>query len=109
MEMTGISLRVLSVRQSGTLNHPRSAYDASRFHVSKIGDDLKANSIYTVAAKTFGVKVQKAIDPEVAALLDDDDDLSRFGSNVEDLEEDFVVQANLPEEGEEKNLNEEHK
>ncbi|KAF5198272.1 Low temperature viability protein, partial [Thalictrum thalictroides] len=67
------------------------AYDASRFHVSKIGDDLKANSIYTVAAKTFGVKVQKAVDPEVAALLDDDDDLSRFGSDVEDLEEDFVV------------------
>ncbi|XP_022963858.1 uncharacterized protein LOC111464046 [Cucurbita moschata] len=30
-------------------------------------------------------------DPEIAALLDDDD-LSRFGSDVEDLEEDFVVQ-----------------
>ncbi|PIA64629.1 hypothetical protein AQUCO_00100240v1 [Aquilegia coerulea] len=90
------------------------AYDASRVHVPGIGDDLKANSIYTVAAKTFGVKVQKAVDPEVAALLDDDDDLSRFGSDVEDLEEDFVVQANLPEEGEhiideEMNLNEEHK
>ncbi|XP_023542089.1 uncharacterized protein LOC111802075 isoform X2 [Cucurbita pepo subsp. pepo] len=38
-------------------------------------------------------------DPEIAALLDDDD-LSRFGSDVEDLEEDFVVQVNLCEEGE---------
>lgn len=37
------------------------------------------------------------LDPEVAALLDDSD-LSRFGSDVEDLEEDFVVNANLPDE-----------
>lgn len=29
------------------------------------------------------------------AKLLDDDDLSRFGSDVEDLEEDFVVKANL--------------
>lgn len=34
-------------------------------------------------------------DPEVAALLDDSD-VSRLGSDVEDLEEDFVVQANYP-------------
>ena len=39
------------------------------------------------------------LDPEIAALLDDDD-LSRFGFDVEDLEEDFVVQVNLCEEGE---------
>ena len=38
-------------------------------------------------------------DPEIVALLDDDD-LSRFGFDVEDLEEDFVVQVNLCEEGE---------
>ncbi|KAJ4867927.1 Uncharacterized protein Rs2_50526 [Raphanus sativus] len=38
------------------------------------------------------VKVKKAIDPEVAALLEDSDG-SEFGSDVEDLEEDFVVQA----------------
>lgn len=31
----------------------------------------------------------------------DDGDLSRFGSDEEDLEEDFVLQANLPEEAEE--------
>lgn len=46
------------------------------------------------------MKVQKAVDPDVAALLDDSD-LSRFGSDVEDLEEDFVLQANIPEEEEE--------
>jgi protein LTV1 len=46
------------------------------------------------------VRVQKAVDPDVAALLDDSD-LSRFGSDVEDLEEDFVLQANIPEEEEE--------
>jgi protein LTV1 len=45
------------------------------------------------------VRVQKAVDPDVAALLDDSD-LSRFGSDVEDLEEDFVLQANIPEEEE---------
>lgn len=50
--------------------------------------------IYSVASKTVNVRVQKAADPEVSALLDDSD-LSRFGSDIEDLEEDFVVQANL--------------
>ena len=42
------------------------------------------------------MRIQKAVDSEVAALLDDSD-LSQLGSDVEDLEEDFVVQANLPE------------
>lgn len=46
------------------------------------------------------MRLQKAVDPEVAALLDDSD-LSRFASDDEDLEEDFVVQANLAEEEEE--------
>ncbi|KAL5706605.1 hypothetical protein ACHQM5_024750 [Ranunculus cassubicifolius] len=76
------------------------AYDASRVRVppARNDDDSNDNSIYSVAAKTVGVRVQKAVDPEVAALLDnDDDDLSKFGSDVEDLEEDFVVQANVHE------------
>ncbi|KAG1328329.1 protein LTV1 [Cocos nucifera] len=73
------------------------AYDASRLRISTaVGDESNGDSIYTVASKTVGVKVQKAVDPDVAKLLDDDD-LSRFGSDVEDLEEDFVVKANLPE------------
>ena len=58
------------------------------------------NTIYSVASKTTSVRVQKAVDPEVAALLDDDD-LSRLGSDVEDLEEDFVVKANLLEDEDE--------
>ncbi|OVA20409.1 hypothetical protein BVC80_1195g53 [Macleaya cordata] len=77
------------------------AYDASRVPVLGLVNDTDTNdsSIYNVAAKTVGVRIKKAVDEEVAALLDDGD-LSRFGSDVEDLEEDFVVQANLPEEGE---------
>lgn len=51
--------------------------------------------MYTVAAKTVAVTVKKALDPDVLRLLNDDnDDLSRFVSDVEDLEEDFVVRAN---------------
>ncbi|TXG52134.1 hypothetical protein EZV62_021303 [Acer yangbiense] len=75
------------------------AYDASRVQVNELkNDDAHERSIYSVASKSVGVKVQRAVDPEVAALLDDGD-LSRFGSDVEDLEEDFIVQANCPEEG----------
>ncbi|KAJ1409720.1 Low temperature viability protein [Sesbania bispinosa] len=72
------------------------AYDASRLKISEADREPEENSIYTVASKTASIRVQKAIDPEVAALLDDSD-LSRFGSDIEDLEEDFVVQANLQE------------
>ncbi|XP_008800299.2 protein LTV1 homolog [Phoenix dactylifera] len=83
------------------------AYDASRLRISSgVGDESSGDSIYTVASKTVGVKVQKAADPDVAKLLDDDD-LSRFGSDVEDLEEDFVVKANLPEGEDEVNEEEE--
>lgn len=57
--------------------------------------------MHAVALNTRAVKVQKAVDPDVLRLLDDSD-LSRFGSDVEDLEEDFVVKANLPERDEEK-------
>ncbi|XP_042519435.1 protein LTV1 homolog [Macadamia integrifolia] len=85
------------------------AYDASKVRMprSLANDDANENSMYTTAAKTVGLKIQKAVDPEVAALLDDGD-LSRFGSDVEDLEEDFVVRANVPEEKEDvldKNIN----
>ncbi|XP_043709883.1 protein LTV1 homolog isoform X2 [Telopea speciosissima] len=77
------------------------AYDASkvRIPISLANGDANDNSLYTVAAKTVGLRIQKAVDPEVAALLDDGD-MSRFGSDVEDLEEDFVVRANPPEEKE---------
>ncbi|KVI06501.1 protein LTV1 homolog [Cynara cardunculus var. scolymus] len=76
------------------------AYDASRIDVSKANDDDSyQKSIYGVAVKTVPVRIQKAIDPEVAALLDDSGS-SRFGSDVEDLEEDFVFNANLADESE---------
>lgn len=72
------------------------AYDASRIEISKVKGEPYENSIYSVASMTAGARIQKVVDPEVAALLDDSD--SRFGSDVEDLEEDFVFNANLPEE-----------
>ncbi|XP_004509593.1 uncharacterized protein [Cicer arietinum] len=72
------------------------AYDASRLRIKEADEEPEENTLYTVASKTASVRVQKAVDPEVAALLDDSD-VSRFGSDVEDLEEDFVVQANLHE------------
>ncbi|CAL5415898.1 unnamed protein product [Camellia sinensis] len=68
------------------------AYDASRVEIPGVNDDSKEKSIYNVASRTVGVKIQKAVDPEVVALLDDSD-LSPFGSDDEDLEEDFVVKA----------------
>lgn len=64
-----------------------------------MNEEYNDKSIYSVASRATSVRVQKGVDPEVAALLDDSD-LSRFGSDVEDLEEDFVVQANLAEEEE---------
>ena len=70
------------------------AYDASRLRISEVSDDRSDKYMYSVASETLGVRVQRAVDPEVAALLDDGD-LSRFGSDVEDLEEDFVIQANI--------------
>ncbi|KAL6995767.1 hypothetical protein U1Q18_005903 [Sarracenia purpurea var. burkii] len=73
------------------------AYDASRVKIPKVNDDPDETSMYSVASRTVGVRIQKAADPEVAALLNDSD-LSQFGSDVEDLEEDFVVKANLHDE-----------
>lgn len=98
------------------LPHDVKAYDSSRVNISEVTNENEANekSIYSVASKTVNVKVQRAVDPEVAALLDDSD-LSRFGSDAEDLEEDFIFQANCTEEGinvgidEKLNLSEEYK
>lgn len=73
------------------------AYDASRVQISKLSDASDEKAIYSVTLKTVGMRIQKAVDPEVAALLDDSD-LSRFGSDIEDLEEDFVVNASLSQE-----------
>lgn len=68
--------------------------------ISESHGEPEENSLYSVASKTTSVRVQKAVDPEVAALLDDSD-VSRLGSDVEDLEEDFVLQANLLEDDDE--------
>ena len=58
-------------------------------------DESNEKSMYAVASKTRNAKVEKVADDDIAALLDDSD-LSRFGSDIEeDLEEDFVVKANL--------------
>ncbi|OMO51428.1 hypothetical protein CCACVL1_29803 [Corchorus capsularis] len=78
------------------LPHDVKAYDASRVHISESKGDYNEKSIYNVASKTVNARMQKVVDPEVAVLLDDSD-LSRFGSDVEDLEEDFVVRANTAE------------
>ncbi|KAJ7966829.1 protein LTV1-like [Quillaja saponaria] len=75
------------------LPHDVKADDASRLQIPKVNVEPNTKSIYRVASKTVGVRIQKVVDPEVAALLDESD-LSRFGSDVDDLEEDFVVQAN---------------
>ncbi|CAN8278526.1 unnamed protein product [Cochlearia groenlandica] len=81
------------------------AYDASRVEISGvINEEANDKSMYSVASKTFNVKVKRVIDPEVAALLENSDD-SEFGSDVEDLEEDFVVQANFTQQGEASGVN----
>lgn len=81
------------------------AYDASKVKVE--GTNVEVNEdkiIYKVAEKTVNVRVKKAVDPEVVALLDDVNSLC--GSDIEDLEEDFVVRANLPVEGEDPSVEE---
>ncbi|OAY62827.1 Protein LTV [Ananas comosus] len=81
---------------SAYYQNPRARFDLVPLDVKDAVEDLAGDSIYSVASRTASVKVQKVADPDVAKLLDDSD-LSRFGSDVEDLEEDFVVQANRPE------------
>ncbi|OMO49355.1 hypothetical protein COLO4_38586 [Corchorus olitorius] len=78
------------------LPHDVKAYDASRVQISNSRGEYNEKSMYTVASKTINVRMQEVVDPEVAALLDDSD-LSRFGSDVEDLEEDFIVIGNMAE------------
>ena len=58
------------------------------------------NLDHTTNSQDSATDAPPQLDPEIAALLDDVDDLSQFGSDVENLEEDFVVQVNLCEEGE---------
>lgn len=54
-----------------------------------------------VAAKTAPVRrIEKAVDPDIARLLDESD-VSHVGSEDEGLEEDFVIIANQAEEEEE--------
>ncbi|TYK23893.1 protein LTV1-like protein [Cucumis melo var. makuwa] len=65
------------------LNHVplnEKAYDASRMIVFKVNFDANEN-VYETAPKIVGVRVQNVVDPEIAALLDDDD-LLRFGSDA---------------------------
>ncbi|KNA25736.1 hypothetical protein SOVF_004220 isoform B [Spinacia oleracea] len=78
------------------LPHDVKAYDASRVRIKEASEDTSPKTLYNVAEKTVAVRVQKAVDPEIAALLEDNE--SDFGSDIDDLEEDFVVQANHSEE-----------
>ncbi|GAB2225148.1 hypothetical protein Drorol1_Dr00005936 [Drosera rotundifolia] len=75
------------------------AYDATKVRLSDAKAELNDETAYAVAERTVNVRVQKVLDPEVVALLEDDE--SRFGSDVEVLEDDFVLKGNLPEEGDE--------
>lgn len=79
------------------LPHDVKAYDASRVRVSEASEDTTPQTLYAVAEKTVNVRVQKVVDPEIAQLLEDNN--SEFGSDIDDLEEDFVVIANHDETG----------
>lgn len=74
------------------------AYDASRVRVAPSADELdEGKAMCKVAAKTAPLrKVQRAVDPDVARLLDESD-TSNAGSEDEGLEEDFVIMANQAE------------
>ncbi|XP_062211385.1 uncharacterized protein LOC133912584 [Phragmites australis] len=78
------------------------AYDASRVRVGPREDDLdEGRTMCKVAAKTAPVRrVERAVDPDVARLLDESD-VSHGGSENEGLEEDFVIMANQAEGDEE--------
>jgi len=75
------------------------AYDASNLQVPTCNeDDSNSSALYGVSSSTRYMRnVRKAVDPEVLAQLDISDG-SEFDSDVENLEEDFVVQANKLEE-----------
>ncbi|KAA0045826.1 protein LTV1-like protein [Cucumis melo var. makuwa] len=77
----------------GTRRLREGHMDASGF-LYAFADVFLLLVIFIVKSSHVGGKVQNVVDPKKAALLDDDD-LLQFGSDVEDLEEDFVVQENL--------------
>jgi len=74
------------------------AYDASRVRVGPSEGELdEGRTMCKVAAKTAPVRrIEKAVDPDVARLLDESD-VSHAGSEDEGLEEDFVIMANRAE------------
>ncbi|KAJ1296966.1 hypothetical protein BS78_01G342000 [Paspalum vaginatum] len=74
------------------------AYDASRVRVGpREGEIDEGRAMCKVAAKTAPVRrIEKAVDPDVARLLDESD-VSHGGSEDEGLEEDFVIIANRAE------------
>ncbi|CAN6289319.1 unnamed protein product [Urochloa humidicola] len=74
------------------------AYDASRVRVGPSEGELdEGRTMCKVAAKTAPVRrIEKAVDPDVARLLDESD-VSHAGSEDEGLEEDFVIVANRAE------------
>ncbi|KAL5680436.1 hypothetical protein ACJX0J_006821, partial [Zea mays] len=74
------------------------AYDASRVRVGPSEGELdEGKTMCKVAAKTAPVRrIEKAVDPDVARLLDESD-VSHVGSEDEGLEEDFVIIANQAE------------
>ncbi|KAK9758335.1 hypothetical protein RND81_01G223700 [Saponaria officinalis] len=75
------------------------AYDATRVQVAPVNEvteDTSPKTLYRVAEKTVSVRVQKAVDPDIAKLLDEAE--SEIDSDVDDLEEDFIVKANILEE-----------
>ncbi|XP_066349456.1 uncharacterized protein [Miscanthus floridulus] len=74
------------------------AYDASRVRVGPSDGELdEGKTMCKVAAKTAPVRrIEKAVDPDVARLLDESD-VSHVGSEDEGLEEDFVIIANRAE------------
>lgn len=82
--------------QLGHLPADVKAYNASRLEISRVENESNEKSMYAVASKTPNAKIEKVVDDDIAALLDDSN-LSQFGSDTEDLEEDFVLKANLPE------------
>ncbi|KAL9273567.1 hypothetical protein AKJ16_DCAP27635 [Drosera capensis] len=75
------------------------AYDATKVRLRDAKNELNEETAYAVAERTVNVRVQKVLDPEVVVLLQDDE--SQLGSDVEVLEDDFVIKGNLPEEGDE--------
>ncbi|XP_006651428.1 protein LTV1 homolog isoform X1 [Oryza brachyantha] len=80
------------------------AYDASRVRIAsgKAEDELdEGRTMCKVAAKTAPLRrIERAVDPDIARLLDESD-VSHGGSEDEGLEEDFVVMANRAEDDEE--------